>query len=282
MEQTQPFYDLTLRFKIPSSNNNSNGIVLNEHFDSLDNFLLNTLNPDNEETEDGETRDMNRQLRRECRNHAKKYSYGIKSKNVFMLAHPFFLHLTHMNFLNEQGKREAEEYTSDLLGLLQDKDFQDRFETLLIEDPRYYAIATSLLLENGLIHDVFFTENNSGRLYSVEDFRQVEERNFFVAGEYEGRCLSTSIQELRDYARPLELGAVKDLVLKSPFDYSGSKFSDIGLVKCSEVFGVPAGKVISLQDFKKKLACETGSEETESKNSQTSNFLDKLKHFWRN
>jgi len=151
-----------------------------------------------------------------------------------------------MNSLNTRSLRdEADQYLHNLLNFLKANQRNPGVTVVALEIAHHYAAATSLLLEQGLIDQVLFTEYNRGSLLEVDELGKFRKDTLFFAGGYNGRCLKVSIDEMREVrdldkstflseeilkrikerfpsqaeGKPGSIWAIRDLIINSPNDY---------------------------------------------------------------
>lgn len=181
-----------------------------------------------------------------CMEHAKAYEKPLNGKDAVVLVHPFYLHLSHMQYLaSDSVKRDAEVYADNLMKLLKSNLPRDRLNLVVLETAYHYAAATSLLLENGLVDRVVFTEYDSGSVLDGKDIDELKDKRVFFGGGYNYRCLSSGIDDIKD-AGAKELWAIKDLCLNSPQDERKTLWP--GKIK-----NIDACRLITLEDFFAKM-----------------------------
>lgn len=240
-------YNNNLKYKLPA-NNDSSEVVLNSNFSEWTNHITkNVIYPDkdaNKRYEEG----SDKELLVLCKNHAMKYQQPKGGENTIMLTHPLYLHLTHMNKIqNERVRKEVDDYLDNLLGLLNLYHDSPKVNVVLLETIHHYAAATSLLVENGFIDRVIFTLYQRGELLDTDEFTEFEGDNIFWAGGYNDLCLTTSIQDMTDKTSSEKIWAIDELVLNSPLMY------DISL-RTSEVLGLSSSKMIKLEGVIRRLS----------------------------
>ena len=121
----------------------------------------------------------------------------------------------------------------------------------MIEDPRYYAAATSLLLEKRLVDDVFLTDYDSGCMRDKKDLEPLKDKRIFMAGAYNGGgfCLNYSIQDIEGIVSSEKIWAIRDLVIEPDWDNPPGLCPNL-------VTGVDSSRTITLEKFLEKLGLE--------------------------
>ncbi len=221
-------------------------ILNNEFLKWKDQIILNlerTQNTKNEYDSDEEN-----ELLLECRKHAEQFRKPIESENVLILVHPLYLHLSHMNKVNHQSEKEANEYLEKLMKLLTQKIPKKKLNIVLVETLYHYAAASNILVKEGLVDKVVFSQYDEGYPVTETELSELKNKNIYLGGGYAGYCLNDTISTLYRICKK-KLWAVSDLVLKSPISHSSIK------VKPSEKIDVymSKSKTISLDDFVNKI-----------------------------
>jgi hypothetical protein len=233
-------YDTNLKNILPANSCNSD-IVLNRYFTDWEAHIADNLgyrNPSGgsryESGRDSALLDL-------CREHAPNKRESYYGDKIIMITHPFYMHLTHMDELDTDSvKSDAEEYLDKLLGLLQMRTDNSEVSVVALETIHHYAAATSLLVENGLIDRVIFTEYDSGYPLIPEELADFKDNTIFFCGAYNGSCLYSSIRTMEDHISTGQIWAIRDLVLNSPQDYSST-------LHPKRVVGVDKSRVVNLE-----------------------------------
>lgn len=237
---------------IPGSSQ-SKDVVLNNKFSRWESYIRyifekrSSYNLEYDPKKDG-------QLLKLCERHKKLYSKPVKAGNVFMLVHPFYLHLTHMHKLVKGvNDKDAKDYLISLTDFLKNGLSREKAQIVVIDTIHHYSASTSLLLEHGFIDDVIFSRYGKGKINSGE-LKQYCKKNIFIAGLYNNKCLMQVIASIQKVTKsPQRLFAVYDLILKHPTDFNTS----LRLKKSSQVHGnvrpIPQHMVVSLEEAIKKM-----------------------------
>jgi hypothetical protein len=239
-------YSTNLKHKLPATNDNSD-VVLNSNFREWDSYIAENLNyryPSGgiryEEGRDGELLGL-------CRDHAESYQKPCVGGNTVIFTHPFYLHLSHMDEIeNDEVGQEVNDYLDNFLNFLNLSRNKSMVNMVALETIHHYAAATSLLLEEGLVDRVIFTLYDNGCPLDIDELSTFSENIIFFGGGYNKKCLSRSIREMNNKLSSGEIWAIKELSLNSPQDY-------IETLKLSVVENVNPSRIISLEDVIKKL-----------------------------
>ncbi len=131
-----------------------------------------------------------------CEEHLKEHNGSVDHDNVLVLVHPLYLHLSHYGYIhNESMENEANKYLAALLSLLEER---DSFSVVLLETAHHYA-TTSFWLEEDLVDKAIISLYDEGVPLKSNAFEALEDKNVFVAGGYNERCLSRAVNEIRIY-----------------------------------------------------------------------------------
>jgi hypothetical protein len=238
-------YDPKLRTALPA--NNDSDVVLNRNFRQWAGYLEENLNKRLPVDGHSYQFDSAKILLEECRKHVVAHKRNATGENIIMLTHPFYLQLSHMHHLaNDNVRAESDAYVNKLMGLLQMKRDTSSVEIVAVETLHHYAAATSLLLEKGLIDDVVFTEYDSGSALDDLELTRFRYHSVYFGGGYNKRCLSSAIDNLHEVASPVEISAIRDIVLCSPQDRYDT-------LKSTRVIGLDQSQVVSLDTVVKRL-----------------------------
>ncbi len=187
-----------------------------------------------------------KQLYKICREHAENYRQEKDTESTVMLTHPFYLHLSHEDLINKYvlGK-EADEYLENLMELVENND-----NIVVLDTIHHYAAATSLLVENGIIDRVIFTENDDGKPHKMSELKDYSDKQIYFGGCYNEDCLNEAIRNMKevklDYGGSFEdIMAIKELVLNHP---------NIGRLKPEYITGVD--KSVSLENVMVKYEAD--------------------------
>ena len=220
MSDKQPFYDPGLRDRLPATSDHP--VVLNDRFMDWEEQIAGSLKPRRTtETSRRYGNPKEQELLRACQEHAAEHSRPTSARSLVGLVHPLYLQLSHMDCLTDSTRPEVKEYLDRLTGFLESCRAREDVGLVLIESLPHYAAASSLLLEEGLVDQVVFTERDRGKLLYKEDMEFFIDRQLFVAGGYNERCFSKFAGDAnRAFAEEGsgELLVIKDLVLDSPRD----------------------------------------------------------------
>ena len=235
-------YDPSLKDRLPA--NSDNPLVLNRNFGKWNDYLAVDLKERPECSEDRYTRGKERELLKECQDHADYHNRPIHARNVAVLVHPFYLALTEMDQVDSDVKREqAKEYLDNLGILLNSRRDRRSIQTVALETAHHYAAATSLLLEHGLIDRVVFTEYDRGKPLNSTDISDLSGRKIFMAGGYLGRCFRHAYNALNIVLPESNILGIRDLIINSPRD-SSTLFN----ASCW-LDGMTDGRIVLLEDF---------------------------------
>jgi hypothetical protein len=211
-------YDSNLRKYIVPSNNKSKIPVLNQHFADWEKHISENLRWRSPSGGYKYVSGLDEILFGICKEHTKSFEKGILAKDIIMLTHPFYMHLTHMDELTDENmKKDAEQYISTLFSFLNLRIPSEKASIIAFETVHHYAAFTSLLLEEGLIHKIFFSEYDRGALVDSKEFGELSGSNFYVGGSYNELCLLSSFEEIAKIVDiKKNVFAISELCLNSP------------------------------------------------------------------
>lgn len=240
------YYDGSLRWKLPATNTGE-GVVLNRHFDAWAEHIDSNLGSDYSSKDIRYANEPGNRLLSSCVDHAKKYQHPKHGKTKIMLTHPLFLHLAHMREIeNNSVRKEVDDYLEALLNFLRLCRDKPKVSVVVLETIHSYAAATSLLVEDGLIDQVIFTESDKGCPLERDKLRKFKNSQIYFGGGYNSRCLKQSIEEMKVKLSTGEIWAITDLVLNCPQEYSGT-------LRVSQVRELPPSRMIPLETVIAKL-----------------------------
>lgn len=229
--KAKTFYRPNLRELFPANTPADEPILLNQHFMPWREHIVTSLVKDPDEilyqskrvdpifdtTETDLTRyrdDPWKELYEKCQEHKKKYERRINSNKVLVLVHPLYLFLRHWNLLNNFTCEQAETYLKNFEKVI--KEIPSRKLTkVLFEPAQHYACATSMLLEEGLVDQVVFTEFDDGKVMDEEELKKFLGRQIYIGGAYNHLCLRSSLSEVISVAGK-KVKVVENMVLDSP------------------------------------------------------------------
>lgn len=216
------YYDSSLRGIFPA-NNNYDGPVLNKNFSYWTGLIEESLERIPTRKDSFYKKTENAELLKNCKEHVKTYRKSKDNENIVSLVHPFYLYHSHMDELNKKTRRDADEYKELLMEFIQNGIPRDIASVVLLETLHHYAASTSLLLETGMVDDVFFTLYDRGLLLNKSDISDFSGRSVFAAGGYNYRCFDAAIEEINEAVQPGGgLWGIKPLILNSPLDFRHS------------------------------------------------------------
>lgn len=210
------YYDLQLRNIFPANNDKSD-VVLNNYFeewtDHIEKNLITRFPSGGNNYESGK----DKELLNLCNEHVAEYGSNIESDNVITLTHPFYMHLTHMEYVTDRTKKDAKKYLNNLSAILNSELSPDCTGFVVFETIHHYAALTSLLLESGLIEKVIFTEYSGGKMLDFEEINFLKEKEIFAGGGYNGLCFTSSFKTILDIVdSEKQVHAISDLILNPP------------------------------------------------------------------
>ncbi|MBN1792192.1 hypothetical protein JW826_00700 [Candidatus Woesearchaeota archaeon] len=190
------------------------GPIFNPRFEAWREHITGVLANDgrNSRYEQGEEAELYAKCKEHVREHSKKYLLA----NLVLLTHPLYLHLRHAHHLNQDTRRDADQYLDRLFSLLRRRDTRAGASVVLIDSVQQYAAATSLLLEQGLVDLVIFTESRSGQVLDLKDLSGFPGRKLYIGGAYAGLCLKTTIENILLENRDEDVRTIRELCLFSP------------------------------------------------------------------
>ncbi len=211
-------YDPALRVMIPNANENFDlGPVLSDRFAQF-------LEPINRDL--ASSHYIDKTIKIKCKAHAAIFNKKTEADTVIMFTHPLYLHLSSWDYITTDSlKMQTDQYLERFVHLLHTIP-RDRFDVAVFEGMAHYAAATNLLLENGLIDKVYFTDDHSGRLPKSTDISELEGKVFFVAGGYNDLCLESSNSELLKITNYSNIFAIQGLCLDDPYGDDKNLLSD--------------------------------------------------------
>jgi len=240
--------DPQLREMLPTTNS-SGTAVLNSEFSDYDEYVSRSIEC---QTYEGDE-EIKEKLLRLCQDHTRDYSRPISNEDLLVLIHPLYMHLRDRKEIRDmfpKDRKSVEKYLDDLFKVFKSGERRG-VDILIVEDPRDYASATSLLLEKGLVNGVLFTEEDYGYLAKGEDLLIPHDKNIFIGGGYNGRCLSSFIRYYLELIGHKRILAIRDLVVNKPRDVMRGKYQTIS---CDgEVIGLDKSQVITLHEFYKRI-----------------------------
>ncbi len=154
-----------------------------------------------------------RKLYEETIEHRDSYSGSI-SDDVVLLVHPAYLFYALPEKTANGLKSQAEEYLDRLVRLLTGR--KDDVSVVVLDTIHHYAAFSSILLENGLVDDVFFTHYNSGFVPEDEGLDTLESKTLYVAGGLNNECFTNIYMQFAWRFGESFLYAVPDLVVNNP------------------------------------------------------------------
>lgn len=162
-----------------------------------------------------------RELFDACKEHMAKHARPIEGNVVVMVTHPFYLFLSHMNYVSSlELQTEADEYWNRLMNVFEGGLCAYGVGIVAFETIHHYAAATSLLLENGQIDRVFFTQFDKGYLAEQDGFGELKDKQFYIGGSYNGHCYRGSCEEVYKMASSDDkIWAIRDLVIDHPAEF---------------------------------------------------------------
>jgi len=151
-----------------------------------------------------------------CHKHASLYNKDLSTSNLLVLTHPFYLHLSHMHYLYNNTREQAESYINTLVSLFTNNFPHNKLGIVVLDPIHYYAALSSSLLEDGKIDRIIFTKYDEGKVLDSNDLEFFRGKDLFFGGGYYGHCLSTSIRDVHELGIARSIHAVTDLVVSSP------------------------------------------------------------------
>ncbi len=241
-------YDVNLRSKLGIPRR-GHSLVLNPYFHSFTHGIAKHIDPFTFSSDLRYERAENKDLLECAQEHAARHQKKeIQIKKMIVLVHPFYLHLVHMNALRTPTvQQEADKYLYSLFDLLCWNREAFHFPIVLFETLHHYAAVTSLLLEQGFITSVLFTQCDSGMPLEKTAVTPLKDCFTFFGGGYNYRCLTSAVKAVADVNSPQQLWAVKEFVLNSPYD---SPY----VLQPAQVEGIAKERTISLEETLRQLS----------------------------
>jgi len=150
-------------------------------------------------------------------NHTIKHQRLIKSDNVLVYVHPFYLHLNCIDKLIPQKRYEANNYLINSLNFLNKiLSYKKDLQIVAFETLQHYWAGTNILLEQGIFDRVVFTAYDCGVISSHSDVRDLEDKNIYYAGCGNNACLSGAISSLNKRVVVNNKFAILELCLNQP------------------------------------------------------------------
>jgi hypothetical protein len=277
------FYDASLRNRLNSNNNshvnNNSGdcsienVVINHEFSRWEDTIKYNLDPGSNVKKQGYTSDADLALLKEVKEHIKTFNKPINAANAIVLTHPFYLHLSNMNWVKTgQIKKDANEYLNKLLRLFDMKLPKDKENIVALETLHHYAAATSLFVESGVIDYVILTGAHSGcpvddagHLIDDPDYypyraneKEIDAlsgKRIFVGGAYNHKCLMVSNGYVGKKARAYDFWAIHDLIINKPREKSKTIHPFTFCIDSGRLDFFPRSRVISLEKTLEKIGC---------------------------
>lgn len=215
-------YDGKLKFESSNAIMFSD-VILNINFQGWAEHIYNNLKRISTYENHKTTKELDRKLLKLCREHSAKHKKRHNANNTIMLVHPFYLYLSHMNFLNTDNyRREANSYFETLFQLLNIHREKYNVNIIALDTIHHYPASTSFLLEQSLIDDIIFTVNDGGSPLNLSELDKFKDNDVFFGGGYNACCLSSAIHEM-SYTMHLsgnngKIHGIDGLMLNSPLN----------------------------------------------------------------
>lgn len=158
-----------------------------------------------------------------CKQHINLHKNDLDVDNVLVFTHPFYMYIADIDHVTSfREKRDSNNYLSSFFEVLNKKNDLNQTKIVILETPHHYAALTNLLLEEKLVDDVILTKFDSGYAAFETDLDKFSEKNVFIAGGYNFRCLDASILDIKKIEDPVKkIVGISDLSLNSPLDNRG-------------------------------------------------------------
>ena len=158
-------------------------------------------------------------LLQDCKEHLNAYRQKIINvPTVLALVHPFYAFLSHWEkFSNSNRTEKAMKYLDVLVMSLEYLRKKDNVKVVLIESVEHYAALSSMLIEKGIVHDVFFTFFDEGVLLDPRNYNPLKKsEKVYAGGSYTSACLKANIQEMYKIVPYHKIILVPELTLAKP------------------------------------------------------------------
>jgi len=191
----------------------------------------------------------------EAKEHEAKYNTAQDTNQVLLLTHPFYLQLTHMHHLHlKETFKESEAYLSNTKRILEAVKEQP-VDVVVLDTLHHYTAASSVLLEQGYINQVIFTQYKEGT--PIESEKPIFEKRFkdkevFMGGSYNAACFGHSLRDIRELLPEKNIWVIDELVLNSPQLFFRTLKPD-HIYAGPDVGVFPPGRVISIDTVLEKL-----------------------------
>jgi hypothetical protein len=120
-------------------------------------------------------------------------------------------------------------------------------DIVVLETLHHYAAATSLLLEDGLIDKLIFTEFDNGHPIIKKELDEFSKKDvIYFGGGYNKHCLTHSIIDIEDKISKNKIWGIKDLIINSPQEHYKT-------LKTSKIEGIDNLRIISIEDAIKQI-----------------------------
>lgn len=146
--------------------------------------------------------------------HSKKEERKKDSKSTIVLVHPFYF-MHDKKYLTKKTRKDFEEYTKKLDFVL-DNSYKD-FSLVLYDSYLSYIARTGKLAEKGYFDKILFSNQDSGEPINKHELNYFNKKIVYVAGLYNGDCLSRAITEIKENSVSRKVKAIKDLILEPIF-----------------------------------------------------------------
>lgn len=128
-----------------------------------------------------------------------------EAKNVLVLVHPFYLHLSESNqLLTARAKKEANSYLEKVFKLLEVQKNRPNYSTVMIGTAFHYALGAAHLLEKNYIQDYFITHFSSGSLLDDKQLDYLKNKNVFVAGTFNSSPSGVYTSQITEFYKSLK------------------------------------------------------------------------------
>jgi len=243
-------YDPRLN-EILGGNNHGSSIALNRHFSRWAGRIEEAVQNRDDGLGDFYKMQPDRGLLKACKQHAYQHARRVDAPEVVVLVHPLYLSFSDMDLLTAKTERQAHEYLQQFMGFLERRPDSSRLGVVVLDTVHHYAAGTSLLLEQGKVDQVLFTQFDRGNILHPRDLNILKGRTIFIGGGYNGRCLQDSINDLKPLAGSEDaLTGLIDLVLTCPND----NYSNI---RPRHVIDIPKKAVITSAELLDRLKAES-------------------------
>lgn len=196
----------------------------------------------------------------ECLQHREDYGKKPEQDTWLVLGHSFQPLIKDRYLFDDRYKeRVLRQYEEDLWDIPEKNMKEKNLGVVMIESPHSYTTTSRLLEgEESPVDWVLFSGFDDGYLLTKKDLGDYHDKALFMAGAYNKRCFTHTIEEAIRSHNFKDLSIVRNLVINSPWDNRIVRCKGVtGGYKRTEGMSIPIliveNNIVSLDEFKKKF-----------------------------